>query len=57
MKKGNLSLNPCFNGRYSRRKQKHYTMKKGNLSLNPCFNGRYSRSPKKVTKKDALAMS
>ena len=36
------SLNPCFNGRYSRRIcATHYesTVR----SLNPCFNGRYSR--------------
>jgi len=38
-------LNPCFNGRYSRRIE---TLEKGDvfMGLNPCFNGRYSRSNK-----------
>ena len=37
-----LSLNPCFNGRYSQRS----LIKAGAKSvksLNPCFNGRYSQ--------------
>ena len=38
-----MSLNPCFNGRYSQRTseafQKNYIR-----SLNPCCNGRYSQS-------------
>ena len=38
-----ISLNPCFNGRYSLRKENGG--KRGMVgSLNPCFNGRYSLS-------------
>ena len=38
-------LNPCFNGRYSRRQQFESTSHEVLIkSLNPCFNGRYSRS-------------
>ena len=36
-------LNPCFNGRYSRRVSL-IILKNLSVSLNPCFNGRYSRS-------------
>ena len=36
------SLNPCFNGRYSRRKIT-FPVWNIEMSLNPCFNGRYSR--------------
>ena len=37
-----LSLNPCFNGRYSQRAE--ITAKTAeDISLNPCFNGRYSQ--------------
>ena len=36
-------LNPCFNGRFSRRLLKNGAkLVKG---LNPCFNGRFSRRP------------
>ena len=38
-----LSLNPCFNGRYSQRIRQTLS-KEGYKSLNPCFNGRYSQS-------------
>ena len=37
------SLNPCFNGRYSQRKNNESAKQVSN-SLNPCFNGRYSQS-------------
>ena len=36
-------LNPCFNGRYSRRSSSEIILNI-DTSLNPCFNGRYSRS-------------
>ena len=36
-------LNPCFNGRYSRR-WTYFYFHASTLCLNPCFNGRYSRS-------------
>ena len=38
-----LSLNPCFNGRYSQRLLIK-TLELWNMCLNPCFNGRYSQS-------------
>ncbi len=38
------SLNPCFNGRYSRRLKCAWANIKLKAGLNPCFNGRYSRS-------------
>ena len=42
-----MSLNPCFNGRYSQRTseafQKNYIR-----SLNPCCNGRYSQRSKMI---------
>ena len=39
-----ISLNPCFNGRYSQSNFSvtGYICKDG---LNPCFNGRYSQRP------------
>ena len=37
-----LSLNPCFNGRYSQREEKE-GLNNLTLGLNPCFNGRYSQ--------------
>ena len=37
-----LSLNPCFNGRYSQRKVTACVRDK-KQGLNPCFNGRYSQ--------------
>ncbi len=41
MLRGCISLNPCFNGRYSLRgKELHEQVER--VSLNPCFNGRYS---------------
>ena len=36
-----LSLNPCFNGRYSLRNESVINGAKREC-LNPCFNGRYS---------------
>ena len=39
-----MSLNPCFNGRYSLRSKRGKHIAKGQLRLNPCFNGRYSLS-------------
>ena len=36
------SLNPCYNGRYSRRVSK-FTKEECDMGLNPCYNGRYSR--------------
>ncbi len=41
-------LNPCFNGRYSQRKQATFTV--FNWGLNPCFNGRYSQRPGLIDK-------
>ena len=38
-----VSLNPCFNGRYSQRKKFGSKIQKPNKGLNPCFNGRYSQ--------------
>ena len=38
-----ICLNPCSNGRYSRRSMV-YLEQKVYPSLNPCSNGRYSRS-------------
>ena len=38
-------LNPCFNGRYSQRKQE-VALYLEKVSLNPCFNGRYSQRAK-----------
>ena len=40
-----VSLNPCFNGRYSQRLR--LAIKFVTKSLNPCFNGRYSQSHNK----------
>ena len=40
-----LSLNPCFNGRYSQRKPIR-PKNQVSRSLNPCFNGRYSQRAK-----------
>ena len=37
-----LCLNPCFNGRYSRRTPS-FCCQPLSEGLNPCFNGRYSR--------------
>ena len=37
-----ISLNPCFNGRYSLRSMVSILTKEKDLCLNPCFNGRYS---------------
>ena len=38
-----ISLNPCFNGRYSQ--SIFSNVNEGRtLGLNPCFNGRYSQS-------------
>ena len=37
-----LSLNPCFNGRYSQ-SYKYINKKPSGICLNPCFNGRYSQ--------------
>ena len=37
-----VSLNPCFNGRYSQSLINIKMSDKAN-SLNPCFNGRYSQ--------------
>ena len=37
-----VSLNPCFNGRYSQRLDT-ITLLILILRLNPCFNGRYSQ--------------
>ena len=37
-----ISLNPCFNGRYSLSVEFYGV--KSRLCLNPCFNGRYSLS-------------
>ena len=42
-----MSLNPCFNGRYSQRVLQTISIKIS-CSLNPCFNGRYSQSPKLI---------
>ena len=42
-KKTVLSLNPCFNGRYSQSRN-GVKSKFLVLGLNPCFNGRYSQS-------------
>ena len=44
----NISLNPCFNGRYSLSMGANNTaaLKAG---LNPCFNGRYSLSGRTFT--------
>ena len=39
-----LSLNPCFNGRWSARSKNIREVIMGK-SLNPCFNGRWSASP------------
>ena len=39
-----VSLNPCFNGTYSRRHHGHCEIMGIAKSLNPCFNGTYSRS-------------
>ena len=38
-----ISLNPCFNGRYSQRRTLRF-LRTLPQSLNPCFNGRYSQS-------------
>ena len=43
-KRENDSLNPCFNGRYSRSSACSFLFIKSRTCLNPCFNGRYSRS-------------
>ena len=40
-----VSLNPCFNGTYSRRHHGHCEIMGIAKSLNPCFNGTYSRRP------------
>ena len=37
-----VSLNPCFNGRYSQRTNYNILLHYSNC-LNPCFNGRYSQ--------------
>ena len=54
-----LSLNPCFNGRYSLRKVR-VEDPKPNKGLNPCFNGRYSLSytyyNEKKTRKSVLIL-
>ena len=42
-----MRLNPCFNGRYSLRKNLNYD-KFGLACLNPCFNGRYSLRVKSI---------
>ena len=43
LQQGHVSLNPCFNGRYSQsaRIATRFIVLDG---LNPCFNGRYSQS-------------
>ena len=38
-----LSLNPCFNGRYSQ-SMRSIPLVGWIIGLNPCFNGRYSQS-------------
>ena len=43
MSYADLSLNPCFNGRYSRSSSPFIDGAEFVISLNPCFNGRYSR--------------
>ena len=40
-----LSLNPCFNGRYSQ-SNCHNGRNTRSTCLNPCFNGRYSQRAK-----------
>ena len=37
-----MSLNPCFNGRWSASTTINGTTKASPLGLNPCFNGRWS---------------
>ena len=37
-------LNPCYNGRYSKRFMANDQDLLLSLSLNPCYNGRYSKS-------------
>ena len=46
------SLNPCSNGRYSRRDYVA-TFDLSRVCLNPCSNGRYSRSFRTITKDEA----
>ena len=41
-------LNPCFNGRYSRRSAQNHHPTILPFRLNPCFNGRYSRRKVRV---------
>ena len=41
-----LSLNPCFNGRYSQSQEAFSIFEDDLVCLNPCFNGRYSQSAK-----------
>ena len=38
-----ISLNPCFNGRYSQRQSDGVVGAPDIPCLNPCFNGRYSQ--------------
>ena len=40
--KDTKSLNPCFNGRWSARREKIISYKFKATGLNPCFNGRWS---------------
>ena len=49
-----VSLNPCFNGRYSQ--SKTIAMSVGVASsLNPCFNGRYSQRANGGKQQDAFS--
>ena len=52
-----MSLNPCFNGRYSQ-SVKNFDKAAIARCLNPCFNGRYSqrrsKKPNKVENQDGL---
>ena len=41
---GEMSLNPCCNGRYSQSTVVEIALVKEVMSLNPCCNGRYSQS-------------
>ena len=54
MQEVRISLNPCFNGRYSQRRQISLMQSLPNLRLNPCFNGRYSHRLQPQTLKDLL---
>ena len=48
-----MSLNPCFNGRYSQSQFTITSPVSKALGLNPCFNGRYSQSVQRI-QRDSL---